>query len=547
MIDPEKYGRDILDGKIDVCEYVHLSIQRHYDDLKKDWDYYFDPEAGLRPIRFFHLLRLYEGEMAGKRFAPEGWQAWCMYMIFGWKRKEDGGRRFKYVYIEVPRKNGKTTFMGGVALYHLMKDDENSPHIYFVATKYEQALECLKDARGIANITPELRDRLEIYKTTIDYPASEGTMGAVGYNPDKMDGLNPSLVVLDEFHAHPDDGMFTKMKTAFGARKQGLVLIITTAGNNRMGVCYQYRRRCIDVIRGSAQQDNLFSIIYSIDNEDDWKKPESWAKANPSWNILNKIEFRQEAEEAIRFAHSEIGFKNLRLNIWTDAEDSWLSDTDWMQCAGDELDMKGQKCFVGADFAETRDLNAVVLNFPRPDGTRHVKSFFWIPEKKVREKEDHVDYWLWKQSGHIFVIPGDAIDHRELALHVLEVLSNYNVIGMTYDKWGVGEAVIQIMMNEGFPVSKLHPIRQTTTELQGSIRKMEEEILLKRINHEGHPVLRWCVQNTVLYRDAFGGVKFIKAKAIEKIDGSVAMAMSFAEEINNSVADPYGGRGFKYL
>ena len=116
MIDPEKYGRDILDGKNDVCEYVYLSVQRHYDDLKKDWDYYFDFEAGLRPIKFFHLLRLYEGEMAGKRFAPEGWQAWCMYMIFGWKRKEDGGRRFKYVYIEVPPINVVLPFFRGTSM-----------------------------------------------------------------------------------------------------------------------------------------------------------------------------------------------------------------------------------------------------------------------------------------------------------------------------------------------------------------------------------------------------------------------------------------------
>jgi len=549
MTDPIKYGKDVLSGKIDVCEYVRLSVQRHYDDREKDWEFYFDEEAGLRPIKFFNILKLYEGEKAGQYFNPEPWQAWILYVVFGWKRKQDGGRRFKYVYIEVPRKNGKTTFMGGTALYHLMKDEENGPHIYFVATKYTQALECLKDARGIANKTPELRDRLDLFKTYIEYAAREGTVEAVGYNPDKMDGLNPSLVVLDEFHAHPDDGMFEKMKTSFGQRQQGLVLIITTAGKNRNTVCYNYRRRCIEVLRGISKQDNLFSIIYTLDEDDDWKSEDAWKKANPSWEIINKIEFKSEAEEAINFAHAETGFKNLRMNIWTDSKMAWIKDDDWMRCAGPVKDdeLKGVKCYGGADFAESKDLCSLILNFPLSDGTRHFKSFFWIPEKKVREKEDHVDYWVWKTQGHIRVIQGDAIDHAELAVDVMRILEKYETQGMTYDKYGIGEAVIQTMITKGYPVGRLHPMKQTTTEFQQPIRKLEEEVMLQKVNHEGHPVLRWNVQNAELFMDSYGGVKFNKSKAVDKIDGAVAIAMSFAEEINNNVIDPYKEKGVKYL
>jgi phage terminase large subunit-like protein len=540
MRHPNEYGEDVLSGRIDAGEYVRLSIARHFEDLKRHWEYYFDEEAGMRPIKFFNVLRLYEGDRARHRFIPEEWQAWCLYVIFGWKRKETGKRRFKYAYIEVPRKNGKTTFMGGISLYHIMKDDENSPNVYFVATKYDQAQECLNDAIGLAGITPELVSRLELRKQSILYPTNNGYVGALGYNPQKMDGLNPSLVIMDEFHAHPDDGMFVKMKTAFGARSQGLVLIITTAGFNRSGVCYNYRNRCIEVLRGIKKQDNLFSIIYTLDEEDDWKSEDSWKKANPSWNILDEYEFKSEAKEAISFAHAETGFKNLRLNIWTDAEHTWMKDDDWMVCAGPvrDEDLKGVKCYAGSDFAETRDLNALVLNFPLPDGTRHIKSFFWIPEKKVREKEDHVDYWAWKSEGHINVIPGDAIDHRELALQVLEVLRRYNVQGMTYDKYGIGEAVIQTMIDEGYPVGKLHPIAQKTTQMQGPIRRIEEEVSLKKINHEGHPVLRWNVQNAVLFMDSYGGVKFNKSKAIDKIDGVVALAMAFAEEMDSNANGP---------
>ena len=193
--------------------------------------------------------------------------------------------------------------------------------------------------------------------------------------------------------------------------------------SNRSGVCYNYRRRCVDVLRGIAEQDNLFTIIYSIDEDDNWKEENTWKKCNPSWNIINQIEFRQEAQEAINFAHAETGFKNLRLNIWTDSQLSWMKDDDWMRCAGkvksmDELKM--YKCYAGADFAESKDLCSMILNFDL-GGRRHIKSFFWIPEKKVREKEDHVDYWVWKKQGLVRVIPGDAINHEELATDVMKI------------------------------------------------------------------------------------------------------------------------------
>ena len=212
----------------------------------------------------------------------------------------------------------------------------------------------------------------------------------------------------------------------------------------------------------------------------------------------------------------------------------WIKDDDWMKCAGDAAE-PGGVCYAGADFAESRDLCSLVVQWP--GSPRHIKSWFWIPEKKVREKEDRVDYWVWKKQGHIRVIPGDAIDHSLLAKEVLEILGKYQVQGMTYDKYGIGEAVIQSMITEGYPVSKLHPMKQQTTQYQGPIRKIEEEVMLERMNHEGHPVLQWNIRNVVLFKDSYGGVKFNKSKVIEKIDGAVALAMAYAEEMGSEPVD----------
>ncbi len=543
MIHPEQYGKDILSGKVPACEYVRLSVARHFEDLKKDWAYYFDKEAGMRPINFFHLLVLYEGDKAGQRFEPEPWQAWILYVVFGWKRKADDKRRFKYVYVETPRKNGKTTFTAGIALYHLLKDGENAPHVYFVATKYQQALECLDDAVGIANKTPELKKRLVLYKTSIDYPMVNGSVDALGYNPLKMDGLNPSLVVLDEFHAHPDDGMFVKMKTAFGQRSQGLVLMVTTAGSDRNGVCYDYRDWTTKVLDPNVniEQDNMFAIIYTIDDGDDWKEEANWVKANPSWPILEQIEFKDEAKEAIDRATAETSFKNLRLNIWTDINEVWLKSEEWMACEMDppieDVNLIGLPCWAGADFAETKDLCALVLNFKLTSGMTYTKYFFWIPQKKVREQEDRVDYWPWRRAGFVRVIDGDAINHAELAVEVLEILKKYQVRGMTYDSYGIGAAVIQAMINDGYSVDKLHPIKQTTTFFQGPIVAIEERIGLGEFGHDGSPVMAWNISNTEVFYDSYGGKKFVKSKSRNKIDGSVALAMSISEELTEPTVD----------
>lgn len=534
MINPDQYGKDILSGKVAACEYVRLAIARHEEDLKKDWQYYFDEEAGLRPIKFFHILRHWRGEFYNKPFVPEPWQAWVLYVFYGWKRKEDNKRRFKFLYIEIPRKNGKTTFLAACTLFHILKDDENAPEVYYAATKEQQARLCLDEARNIAKQTPEVRERLKVLKYSIEYEAKNGMMRSLGSDSDKQDGLNPSMAVLDEVHAHKDFGMFDKLNTAFGMRAQPTLMMITTAGSNKSNPCFDYRSKCIDVLLGIKSQDNLLALIYTIDEEDDWRTEESWIKANPSWPILNQVEFRDDAQEAIDFASRETSFKTLKLNVWADAESVWIKDDDWMKCAGVPMEPSGI-CYAGADFAESKDLCALVIQWP--GNPRHIKSWFWIPEKKVREKEDRVDYWVWKKQGYVRVIPGDAIDHQQLAIEVLEILNKYNVQGLTYDKYGIGEAVIQTMINDGFPVDKLHPMKQQTTQYQGPIRKLEEEIMLQKVNHEGHPVLQWNVRNVVLYMDSYGGVKFNKSKAVEKIDGAVALAMAYAEELGSAPID----------
>ena len=534
----KEYARGVCNGKIPVCEYVRLSVAKHQAELKKqrseDFPYYFDEEAAEKPIKFFEVMRHYKGEFYGRRFVPEPWQAFILWAFFGWKRL-DGRRRYKYMYVEVPRKNGKSTFMAGIALYHILADNENAPEIYFTATKEKQARIVLDEARKIARTTPELAKRLKVLQYTIEYDKKNGKMESLGGDSKKQDGLNVSLGVLDELHEHKTFDMFDVLKTACGMRAQPMICMITTAGFNKEYPCYKYRQKCIEVLRGVQEQNNLFSIIYTLDEEDDWKSEDSWVKANPSWNLLNQAEFYDEAKEAMTDGSMEVGFLTKRLNVWTNAPDVWVKDEIWKDCnlgAIEYDDFKDVPAYGGLDIASTKDVTAMVLMFKK-DGIRHAKSWFWIPEEKVRQKEDIVDYWLWKKEGLVRVTPGNVIDVEELTNDIYSILEKHNIASIAYDRWG-SDAVIQGLIKRGFPEAKLDKYKQTTMDMTVPTKELEMDVYSKKLNHEGNPVLRWMASNVVLYIDSAGGQKFDKNKSIDKIDGMVALAMAYGAELSNA-------------
>lgn len=530
-----EYGKAVLSGEIAACEYVRLSVAKHFEELKKQrseaFPYYFDEEAAQKPIDFFGIMRHYKGEFYGRKFVPEPWQAFVLWCFFGWKRL-DGRRRFKYMYIEVPRKNGKSTFMAGIALYHILADDENAPEIYFTATKEKQARIVLDEARKIAKTTPELAKRLKVLQYTIEYERKNGKMESLGGDSKKQDGLNVSLGVLDELHEHKTFEMFDVLKTACGMRSQPMICMITTAGFNKEYPCFKYRRKCIDVISGKMDQNNLFSLIYTLDDEDDWKVEESWQKANPSWRLMNQDEFKDEAEEAKVDPSMEVGFLTKRLNVWTNAPNVWIKDDVWNACDLGPVDydtFKEIPAYAGLDIASVKDITAMVMTF-NLGGVKHVKSWFWIPEAKVRQKEDIVDYWLWKKDGFVRVTPGNVIEVEELTNDIYSILEKYNVQMLAYDRWG-SDAIIQGLIKLGFPESKLDKYKQTTMDMTIPVKELESDIYNVKLNHEGNPVLRWMASNVIVHTDSAGGVKFNKDKSIDKIDGLVALAMAYGAEI----------------
>lgn len=535
-MNPKKYGLDIVNGKVKVCEAARLSVERHFADLEKDWEYHFDEKAGELPVKFFRTLKHFKSRWAGDSFEPSPWQAWVLYVFFGWKR-EDGKRRFRYMYIEVPRKNGKTTFVAAMALYHLLMDGEAAPEVYTAATTRDQASICLDTARGICTATDYLSDYLNVRQYDILYPKMNGKMKSLASNKDKLDGLNPSMAIFDEVHEYKDWKLVDVITSATGSRDNFVIAMITTAGFNKNYPAYDYRKHCLDVLKGIKEQNNLFSIIYTLDEGDEWKDPNVWEKCNP--NIGDSISYdyiRERAEEAISRKEEEVNFKTKHLNIWTDAAEVWVKDDDWMKCAGEEGDLSELECWGGLDLAATVDVNAFVLLFS--DGT--VKSWFWIPERKVREKEDRVNYWKWKEGGLITVMPGDALDDEVLALDLLDIVSRYKVKGIVFDRYYSG-GVIGRMKKGGYDENKLQGFGQGFVSMSAPIKELERRIYLQNINHLGNPVLRWMCSNVAVNMDPAGNVKFDKKNSVDKIDGMVALAMAVGAQMDEPDVVDYDG------
>ena len=384
----EIYAEQVRDGRILVCEYVRLAVRRYYADLDRALErgWHFDRRAALRAIGFIERLKHTKGEWAGRRFRLEPWQHFVLWNIFGWKNA-DGTRRFRYAYVEIARKNGKTALSAGVGLYMLFADGESRPEVYSAATVKDQAKICFADAVEIVRAT-DLKHYLTPFRNSIVYEARGGMMKPLSSDYGTHDGLNPSCGIIDEFHAHRDSGMFDVIKSAFGARRQPLMFIITTAGFNKSGACYAYRENVIKVLREVNVDDTLFCIIYTLDSNEEWDDPRMWIKSNPNLGVslsadylADQVRDARNRPEAVR----NVMTKNL--NLWVDAERTWILDDAWQKCVGttspDEL--RGCACWGGLDLSNVSDITAYVLLFHANDRFPLVP-YFWIPEEKMLDK-----------------------------------------------------------------------------------------------------------------------------------------------------------------
>lgn len=502
-------------------------------DVEGAW---FDEEAVTRVERFFGLLRQTKGRWRGTRFDLLPWQVWYILRpIFGWKHP-DGTRIVRTAWIEIPRKNGKSTLSSGLALYLLAADREAGGEVYAAAGDRDQARIVFDAASEMAQGSKALRDRLQILRSIIRFPRTGSFFRALSREALSKHGLNVSGAVIDEVHVHRTRDLIDVIETGTGSRDQPLIIFITTADAGEEGSIYAEKREYLEnVVSGRIQDPTFYGVVYGLDESEDWTTPEAATKANPGIDVTVK---RDYIARKVQQAQSSPGLQNtikrLHFNIRTKQTTRWLDLDAWDSNAGltDLEALKGKECYGGLDLSATSDLTALELIFPEVEHDdqgpiHHVVSHFWLPEGSVEHlvRTTKIPYDHWIRQGFIHMTEGQAIDYDKVIDQISKIAGTHHLRSIGYDPWNAHQTVNDLR-GKGF---SMNPIRQGFASLSPPSKELERLIVRKRLRHGGHPVLRWMADVVEVKQDGEGNIKPVKpsrAKSSKRIDGIVALVMA---------------------
>lgn len=539
------YMRGVLEGLIPACKWVRLAVQRQEDDLAKpvsdEWPWVFNESAAARPCRFIELLPHIKGKWARDRKLIElgPWQSFILTTIFGWVHKDTGLRRFRDVYLEIPRKNAKSTLSSGVALYMLTADGEQGAEIYSAATTKDQARIVFDDAKAMAERSPGLRELgLAILQHALTVRETASAFKPLAAEGSTLDGLNVHFAVLDELHAHKTRAVYDVIDTARGAREQSLLWNITTSGTDLSGICYERRTYLTKVLDGVIDDHSTFGVIYTIDDGDNPFVESSWAKANPNW--LQSV-LRDDMEAASRNAENSESSRNnfftKRLNVWVNGESAWMDMVAWAKCAEPTLhlpDFAGEKCWMGLDLAQKKDFAALCLVFER-EGVWYVCTRLYLNELAVQESGNaHLSGWA--RAGHVIVTDGDITDFDVLAEDMRSYCRMFDVQKIAFDP-ALSMYFAGKLIEEGLPLVE---ITQRALFFTPPLIQVENLVHEKKLKFDGNPVMTWMVSNLVVKVSKFNELRApTKERPENKIDGPMAMLMALGRALQNLPADNF--------
>ncbi len=516
-----------------------------------DGDFWFDERAARMAVAFFErCLHHSTGKRAGEPFKLLAWEKQVVQDIFGWKRP-NGTRRYRTVYIEVPRKNGKTSFCAGIALYLLFADGEPGAQIYSAAADRMQASLVFKEASAMVRSSLTLMaEKPAIYRHSISVESTGSFYRVISADAAHQQGFNSHGVIFDELHVQPNRELWDVLTTSMGARRQPMLVAITTAGYDRTSICWEQHEYAKQILDGVIKDDAYYPVIYAAEPEDDWLDEKTWEKANPSLDVTISREFlRTEAERARQVPAYQNTFRRYYLNQWTAQESRWIPLEAWDACEAqyDEQIMEGAACYGGLDLASTSDIAALILDFPEEsdaDGMRHTwLEYYWVPEDNIMERarRDRVPYDAWARDGYIRATEGNVIDYEVILRDIEELGERFNIREIAFDRWGATQ-VSRRLMDMGFQVVGFG---QGMVSMAAPSAELMRCILSKRLRHRKHPVTRWMADNVMVDTDAAGNVKPNKQKSREKIDGIVAgiMALDRAMRSESTGGSVYETRG----
>jgi phage terminase large subunit-like protein len=505
---------------------------------------WFDVDAVVRVVRALCSFKHTKGRWSRRPLVPDPWQiVWVIAPAFGWKYPTNhpdpelaGTRIIRELYVEIPRKNGKSTLSSGLALVLLSADGEDGAEVYAAAASRDQARVVFDQSKLLVETNRKLASRLNVMRSLIEHPGTGGFYRVLSKSAEAAHGLNVHGAVIDELHVHKRRDLVDAIETGTGARAQPMVITITTADEGEEGTIYDEKhervRKCANRI---VRIEKFYGVIWAAADDDDPFVESTWRKANPGLGVSPTLAYmRAEAEKARATASYYPVFCRLHLNRRIRQQTRFLSLDEWDQQGNiqivDRKQLAGRECYGGLDLSATTDLTAFELFFPDDDhqGGR-VLSHLWMPEADLdmRIERDQVPYDQWAKAGWLTLTEGNVVDYERVTAAIDAAMAEFDLRAIHHDRWQAGP-VVQKLQGLGIEAS---PVPQTYGGMSAPTQSLERLVKLGRLVHGGHPVLRWMADSVEVIRDRSNPdnmrpVKPDRAKSSKRVDGITALVMA---------------------
>lgn len=501
---------------------------------------YFDQAAADRVVEFFRrFLKHSKGQHAGKPFELLDWQRERLIEpVFGWKRA-NGNRRFTRVYCELPKKNGKSTIAAGIGLYMMAGDGEAGAHVFSAASDRNQARIVHDEAVNMVDASPALGKAIKINRSTnlLEFRRMRSKYSALSAAPRGKEGFDGHCAIIDELHIWPGRKLWDALRYMGRARRQPLIFVITTAGDDLESVCWEQHEYALAIQRGERIDTRFYPLVYGVEAEelegDRIFNRELWRRANPSMGYtIDEDEFGRDLAEAIASPRSRAAFLRYSFNVWAQSTTAWLRHDVWAAAAGDVAGHPeaGRDCWAGLDLAKTSDMSALVLCFAEGTHPKHysLDPYFWLPRAKADELSDRLAIADWERAGHLVVTDGDVTDYEIIQATLKSLAGKYKIRKLAFDPWNA-ESLTQWAERE-VGISRVE-FRQSMANFAHPTAEFERLLTAGLLRHPNHPILNWQARHVSVRTDASGNYRPVKPphEDYRKIDGMVASIMALSE------------------
>lgn len=523
-----EYWNAITQKRVTVSKRVYRQYERLVNEIGNPGRYVFDEARANKPIEFIErFCRHSKGEWAGKPIKLELFQKAFISALFGFVDRDTGLRRYRESMFYVARKNGKTVMLSGIALYMLIADGEPGAEVYSIASKRDQAKILFDEAYNMIQQSPDLRKHIKKRKSDLYFPPTMSKMMPLGKNSNTLDGLNGSLVVIDELHSISDRNIYDVMKQSQSARREPMLIMITTAGTVRGNIFDDMYQYACNIVDGNFKDDTFLPILYELDDKKEWTQPAAWQKANPGLGTIKKIDDLQHKVEKAKNNPSDLtSLLTKDFNIRSTVHSAWLTFDDINNEKIFDLE-RFRNCYAigGADLSITTDLTAAtLLMVDKTTQERFIHQMYWLPRDSFEQRVqiDKIPYDKWLSQGLLRLCNGNTINYSDITAWFLEMFNDYGItpLWIYYDSYSARYWVDE-MEQYGF---KMVRCIQGAKTLSLPMQQMGADLKAKKINYNNSPILKWCLTNTGIETDRNGNIVPVKNQSPKmRIDGTASM------------------------